>query len=99
VEINFSFGDYMPAKKDFVCWFVKMFPYSSIDSDHARSCLAGWNAAEEKFTSTNKPMPKLPTLAECQTEVQSQIWGGGFKGTSSNITEIVYNFISRQLSA
>ena len=49
--------------------------------------------------TVNKPMPKLPTLAECQNEVQSCVWGGGFKGTSSNITEIVYNFISRQLSA
>ena len=57
------------------------------------------NVSEALNSSHNKPMPKLPTLAECQTEVQSRVWGGGFVGTSSNITEIVYNFISRQLSA
>ena len=51
---KFFIGDYMPAKKDFVEWFTKMFPHSCIDSDHARSCLAGWNAAEEKLTAHNK---------------------------------------------
>ena len=54
---------------------------------------------ESPVTSTNKPMPKLPTLEEVQKEVQSIVWGGGFLGTSSNITEIVYKFICRKLSA
>jgi hypothetical protein len=51
-------------------------------------------------TSTNTGMlatPKLPTLEECNREVQSRIWAGGFASTSVNITECVYIFISRQL--
>ena len=55
---------------------------------------------EAVATSRNKPMPKLPTLEECHAKVQSHIWGGDrIVGTSSNITEVVYKFICRQLSA
>ena len=49
----------MPARKDFIEWFTKTFPHSSIDSDHARSCLAGWNAAEEKLTRAQQPQPAI----------------------------------------
>lgn len=56
----------MPARKDFVKWFTKKFPHSCIDSDHARSCLAGWNAMEEKLTAHNTGSPKLfATCTEC----------------------------------
>ena len=40
---------------------------------------------------------KMPTLDECQKEVQSRIWTGDFIGTSTNITEVVYNFIRRHI--
>lgn len=52
----------MPACKEFVEWFTRTFPHSCIDSDHARSCLAGWNAKEEKFTSTNSAMDAILAL-------------------------------------
>jgi len=54
----------MPAKKDFVEWFTKMFPHSCIDGDHARSCLAGWNAAEEKFTGAQHTQLAICVLAK-----------------------------------
>jgi hypothetical protein len=77
-------------------WNDTMYAYQNGELSREQVAL---KFAEALKPSHNKPMPKLPTLAECQTEIQSQIWGGGFKGTSSNITEIVYNFICRQLSA
>ena len=49
-------------------------------------------------TSPNTGSPKLPTLEECQKVVQSHIRSDIFVGTSVNVTECVYNFISRQLS-
>ncbi len=49
--------------------------------------------------SHNSAMLKLPTLDECHKEVQSRVWAGGFVGTSSNITEIVYNFIVGNIQA
>lgn len=54
---------------------------------------------EAQNTPTNKPMPKLPTLAECQAHVQRQMWTTDFSANSINITKSVYDYICRQLSA
>lgn len=47
-------------------------------------------------TSTNTEMLPLPTLEECEKEVQRCLWQGSTKGTSFNITKCVYDFICRQ---
>lgn len=54
---------------------------------------------EENGSSHNKPMPKLPTLEECQAHVQREMWGSHMLANSVSITERVYDFICRQLSA
>jgi hypothetical protein len=41
---------------------------------------------------------KMPTLEECQAEIQSQMWRGALACSSFTITEAVYNFIVRKLS-
>ncbi len=56
--------------------------------------------AEIANTSTNTGMlvsPKLPTLAECQAHVQRELWGSHAIASSVTTTELVYDFISRQL--
>ena len=55
--------------------------------------------AEALKPSHNKPMPKLPTLVECQAHVQREMWGSHMLANSISITERVYDFICRQLSA
>jgi hypothetical protein len=50
-----------------------------------------------KRHNTQHTQAKMPTLEECQKEVQSHIWAGGFVGTSTNITEVVYKFICRHI--
>ena len=52
---------------------------------------------DEIDNSTQHTQSKMPTLEECQKEVQSRIWAGGFVGTSTNITEVVYKFICRHI--
>lgn len=54
---------------------------------------------ESLSKSHNTGSPKLPTLAEVEMEVQRKIWRDGLINTSFDITELVYNFIGRQLRA
>ena len=80
-------------------------PYSqSCKCSMVNSCLgcpdfAPKDNVELAQNSHQHAQAKIPTLQECQKEVQSRIWAGGFVGTSTNIIEVVYNFICRQLSA
>ena len=41
---------------------------------------------------------KMPTLEECQAEIQAKIWRGGFTCISFTVTEAVYGFIVEKLS-
>jgi hypothetical protein len=58
-----------------------------------------WQAATENAEaekpSHKKPMPKLPTLAECQAHVQREIWGSRMLANSVSITESVYNLLRK----
>lgn len=83
---------------NFESWFSSAYVNHTLDSAFACHLRAAWDAAEEKFTSTNIGSPKLPTLDECQREVQSQLWTGAFK-SSMSVTEIVYNFIVGNIRA
>ena len=70
--------------------------------DNAQGVVDILNSAQkelEEVKSYNTGIPKLPSLEECHREVQSHVWGGKFVAKSSNITEIVYEFIVRQLQA
>jgi hypothetical protein len=49
--------------------------------------------------STNKPMPKLPTLEEVQRYVSREMWGARMLTNSVSITKLAYDYICRQLSA
>jgi hypothetical protein len=55
--------------------------------------------AEVDKPAHNTGSPKLPTLAECQAHVQREMWGSHMLANSTSITERVYDFICRQLSA
>ena len=70
------------------------------DEEYAFKC--GWNAAtkaaEEKFTSTNKPSAKLPTFEEVDTEVISELKQFGVRN-GRPLHRMAYDFICRQLSA
>ena len=80
-------------------WFIA----EEVLRDNAEMICRLWNEqaadTKEQNTSTNSKstQAKMPTLEECQKEVQSRIWAGGFVGTSTNITETVYNFICRHI--
>jgi len=79
---GFELAVYVEApSKDYIDWL------------ESRASKTGGNTN----TFTNIGSPKLPTLEECQKEVQSRIWAGGFVGTSTNITEVVYKFICRHI--
>ena len=62
-----------------------------------------WNRRADtkvkKLTASNKSIPKFPTLAECQAHVQREMWSSHMLANSISMTERVYNFIKRQLSA
>jgi hypothetical protein len=64
------------------------------------SCLAAKRVAklvEEKFTSTNKPMPKLPTLRKVKQVYRSQLC---LESRWEHVAiEFVYDYMCRQLSA
>jgi hypothetical protein len=54
---------------------------------------------EARTTANNTGSPKLPTLAECQAHVQSELWSRPGAISTITTTECVYNFICRQLRA
>lgn len=54
--------------------------------------------AEEKFTSINTGSPKLPTIEECEKEIQ-QYSIGELSTIDKCIIKGVYYFIERQLRA
>jgi len=55
----------MPAKKEFLDWFKNKYPYRCMEHPFAVGALAGWRAAEEKFTSTNSAMDAMCDDIEC----------------------------------
>ena len=96
VEINPFLELYMAAKNNCIKRDVCIFAKESFCSSNGE---CGHYIMEKGFTSTNKPMPKLPTLEESLHKLHDSDWGWVDSQSYWYGARSMYNRISRQLSA
>lgn len=65
------------------------------DSDKGLCDVRYWRKRANSLQQRTKT--KMPTLKECQEEIQSRIRAGDLVSTPANITEVVYKFICRHI--